>query len=89
MSDLAGPFDESSYPTDINWIDAGAVTPVKSQGGCGSCWAFGTIVAYEGANFIATGELISFSEQQLVDCSMMYDNHGCSGGNDSNATAYY
>ena len=62
-------FDESELPDSFNWIEAGYNIPVKDQGRCGSCWAFSAIGALEGAHFAATGELLSFSEQQLIDCS--------------------
>ena len=84
-------FDESSNDTAVNWVDAGAVTGVKDQGQCGSCWAFGTTGSLEGAHFVATGELLSFSEQQLVDCASFtgYGNLGCYGGLATYAYNYY
>jgi C1A family cysteine protease len=73
----------SVLPNYVNWVEAGAVTPVEDQGECGSCWTFSAIGALEGAYFIKTGKLISFSKQQLIDCdNLKYGgkNHGCNGG---------
>ena len=75
-------------PARRDWRDANIVSPVKNQGHCGSCWTFSTTGALEAHWKQTTGQWVSLSEQQLVDCAQNYDNHGCSGGLPSHAFEY-
>ncbi|KAI3458927.1 hypothetical protein Pfo_015590 [Paulownia fortunei] len=92
---VAAEMEVGNLPASFDWRERGAVTDVKMQGTCGSCWAFSTTGAIEGANFIATGKLLNLSEQQLVDCDHACDakekkacDDGCSGGLMTNAYNY-
>jgi cathepsin H len=78
----------ASPPARMDWRESGVVSPVKNQGHCGSCWTFSSTGALEAHYKKATGQDVSLSEQQLVDCAFNYDNHGCSGGLPSHAFQY-
>lgn len=74
-------------PASIDWRERNAVTPVKHQGQCGSCWAFLAIASIESAVAMRTGKMVSLSEQQLVDCDRRWNN-GCGGGTPQRAIDY-
>lgn len=67
-------------PASFDWTTKGAVTPVKDQGQCGSCWSFGTTGDLEGTHFLAGNKLVALSEQELVSCDTKSQDKGCNGG---------
>ncbi|KAL5493700.1 hypothetical protein EMCRGX_G014919 [Ephydatia muelleri] len=76
------------YVDSIDWRTKGAVTSVKNQGDCGASYAFAATGTIEGANALSSEKQVSLSEQNIIDCSVPYGNHGCSGGDTYTAIKY-
>jgi cathepsin L len=89
---FSGSFSAPSAPTALpvswNWNTRGAVTPIKNQEQCGSCWAFSTTGSTEGCHYLTKNHLVSLSEQNLMDCSYNQGNQGCDGGLMTQAMQY-
>lgn len=76
----ATTYNVTALPDSVDWRDQGAITPVKNQGSCGSCWAFASTETLESHHFLKNGDLPILAPQQLVDCTPNPDHCGGTGG---------
>ncbi|XP_034483180.1 cathepsin L-like [Drosophila innubila] len=84
------PGRKVKLPESVDWREKKAVSAVKHQGDCGSCWAFAAVGTMEGQQFLKEKKLVELSEQNLLDCSSEapYKNLGCKGGSPQEALRY-
>ncbi|OQR83431.1 cysteine protease family C01A, partial [Achlya hypogyna] len=78
---------EQQQAGEVDWSGNKCMSPVRNQGSCGSCWSFAAVGAVEAAHCLATGQLVDFSEQQLVSCASSAG-YGCQGGWPNKALDY-
>lgn len=67
-----------ALPSSFDWRTQGGTTPVKNQGACGDCWAFGTVGPLESQIQLQCGVTVDLSEQYLTSCNT--NGWGCNGG---------
>lgn len=79
---------DDDIPETLDWRELGFKTEPKNQKSCGSCYAFSIAMSIEGQIFKRTNRLVSLSEQQIIDCSIVLGNHGCAGGSLRNTLRY-
>jgi C1A family cysteine protease len=76
---------DAALPLSVDWRSSGAVSSIMNMGQCGADWAFAATAAIEGARVVKGLPLQALSQQELIDCSGVDGNHGCSGGSPANA----